>query len=153
MNETLSQLGELLLSSIPTIFFLLIVWFAYRVIVHKRLEQILAERHRLTEGAIQQAQAEIASAEARTAEYEQRVREARTQIYKTQEGRRQQLTERRNAALAQARHHAEEMIELARKALEQEKAEAQLMLQQQADGLANQIVESILKPVAAVGGR
>jgi F-type H+-transporting ATPase subunit b len=153
MNETLSQLGELLLSSIPTIIFLLILWSAYRMIVHKRLEQILAERHRLTEGAIQQAQSEIASAEARTAEYERRVREARTQIYKAQEARRQQTMESRNAALTQARKQAEETIQSARKALEQDKAAAQIMLQQQADSLANQIIDSILKPVAAMGGR
>ncbi|HEV2961814.1 MAG TPA: ATP synthase F0 subunit B [Candidatus Angelobacter sp.] len=153
MNETLTQLGELLLASIPTIIFLLIVWGAYRMIVHKRLEQVLAERYQLTEGAIQQAQAEIKSAEARTAEYELRVREARTQIYKIQEARRQQIMESRNAALTQARQQAEEMIQSARMALEQDKMAAQLGLQQQADTLANQIIESILKPVAAMGGR
>jgi F-type H+-transporting ATPase subunit b len=153
MNETLTQLGELLLSSIPTIVFLLILWSAYRMIVHQRLEQILAERHRLTGGAIQQAQSEIASAEARTAEYERRVREARTQIYKAQEARRQQIMESRNAALTEARKQAEETIQSARKALEQDKASAQIMLQQQADSLANQIIDSILKPVAAMGGR
>jgi F-type H+-transporting ATPase subunit b len=153
MNETLTQLGELLLASIPTIIFLLIVWGAYRMIVHKRLEQVLAERYQLTEGAIQQAQAEIKSAEARTAEYELRVREARTQIYKIQEARRQQIMESRNAALTQARQQAEEMIQSARMALEQDKMAAQIGLQQQADTLANQIIESILKPVAAMGGR
>ena len=153
MNETLTQLGELLLASVPTIIFLLIVWGAYRMIVHKRLEQVLAERYQLTEGAIQQAQAEIKSAEARTAEYELRVREARTQIYKIQEARRQQIMESRNAALTQARQQAEEMIQSARMALEQDKMAAQLGLQQQADTLANQIIESILKPVAAMGGR
>jgi F-type H+-transporting ATPase subunit b len=153
MNETLSQLGELLLSSIPTVIFLLIVWVAYRMIVHKQLEQVLAERHRLTEGAIQQAQAEIASAEARTAEYEQRVRQARTQIYKAQEARRQQIMERRNAALTQARQQAEEMIQSARNDLNGDMAAARVMLPQYADALANQIIESILKPVAAMGGR
>jgi F-type H+-transporting ATPase subunit b len=153
MNETLSQLGELLLSSIPTIFFLLIVWFAYRMIVHKRLEQVLAERHRLTEGAVQQAQAEIASAEARTAEYEQRLREARTQIYKAQEARRRQAMERRNAVLTQARQQAEEMIQSARNDLNGDMAAARVMLSQHADALANEIVESILRPVAAMGGR
>jgi F-type H+-transporting ATPase subunit b len=153
MDQTLRQLGELLLASIPTIIFLLIVWGAYRTIVHQRLEQILAERHRLTEGAIQQAQSEIASAEARTAEYERRVREARTQIYKAQEARRQQIMEKRNSALTQARKQAEETGQSARKVLEQDKAAAQVMLQQQADSLANQIIDSILKPVAAMGGR
>ncbi len=153
MDQTLRQLGELLLSSIPTIIFLLIVWGAYRTVVHERLEQVLAERHRLTEGAIQQAQSEIASAEARTAEYERRVREARTQIYKAQEARRQRMMEERNAALTQARKQAEETIQSARKALEQDTANARNMLQQQADSLANQIIDSILKPIAAVGGR
>lgn len=153
MNQTLTKLGELLLSSIPTIFFLLIVWFAYRMIVHKRLEQILAERHRLTEGAVEQAQAEIASAEARTAEYEKRLREARTQIYKAQETRRQQAMERRNAALAQARQQAEEMIQAARNDLNGDMAAARVTLPQHADALANEIVDSILKPVAAMGGR
>jgi F-type H+-transporting ATPase subunit b len=151
--ETLRQLGELLLSSIPTIIFLLIVWGAYRTIVHQRLAQVLAERHRLTEGAIQQAQSEIALAEARIAEYERRVREARTEIYKAQDARRQQIMEKRNAALAQARKQAEETVRAARKALEQDQAAAQNMLQQQADSLANMIIDSILKPVAAVGGR
>jgi F0F1-type ATP synthase membrane subunit b/b' len=61
--------------------------------------------------------------------------------------------ESRNAALTQARQQAEEMIQSARMALEQDKMAAQLGLQQQADTLANQIIESILKPVAAMGGR
>ena|ERR1700694_862409 len=151
--EILTQLGELLLASIPTIIFLVIVWVAYRMILHKRMEQILAQRHSLTEGAIQQAQAEIASAEARTAEYEQRVREARAQIYKAQELRRQQILESRSMALLEARKQAGERIKAARAALEQDKAAAQTMLQQQADSLASEIIDSILRPVAAVGGR
>jgi F-type H+-transporting ATPase subunit b len=153
MDATLRQLGELLLTSIPTIFFLMIIWGAYRTIVHKRLEEVLAERHKLTEGAIQQAQMEIATAEAQTAEYEQRVREARALIYKAQEARRQQVMERRSAALAQARKQADEMIKSARAALEQDTAAARAMLQQQANSLASQIIDSILKPAAAMGGR
>ncbi|HXB23036.1 MAG TPA: hypothetical protein VNV88_16725 [Candidatus Solibacter sp.] len=151
--EILRQLGELLLASVPTIIFLLIVWVSYRMILHKRMEQLLAERYSLTEGAIQRAQAEIASAEARTAEYEQRVREARAQIYKAQEARRQQIMESRSAALIAARKQAGEMIKTARVALERDKSAAQAMLQQQADSLANEIIDSILRPVAAVGGR
>jgi len=55
MEDILREIGELLLSSIPTIIALLIVWTAYRLIVHTRLQQVLAERHTLTEGAIEQA--------------------------------------------------------------------------------------------------
>ena len=153
MDTTLRQLGELLLSSIPTIIFLLIVWAGYRLIVHKKLEQVLAERHSRTEGAIQKAQQEIAAAEARTSEYEERLREARSAVYKTQEARRQHIMEKHDAALAQARVQAGEMIRHSRAALEKDIAAAKLMLQQQADSLAKEIIDSILKPAVAAGGR
>lgn len=153
MEETLRQLGELLVSSVPTIISLLVVWGAYQLIVYRRLQQVLKQRHAMTEGAVQQAQAEIASAEVRTAEYEQKVREARAHIYKTQESNRRQVLEQRNAALAQARKQAEEMVKSARAATAQDLASAKAGLPKQAEALADQIIESILKPAAAAGGR
>jgi F-type H+-transporting ATPase subunit b len=153
MDDTLRQIGELLLASIPTIIALLIVWSAYRLIVHTRLQQVLAERHTRTEGAIEQARAQIAAAETRTAEYEQRVREARAQIYKYLEARRQQILDERNAALVQARKQAEQKIAEARAALEKDVVAAKATLDQQAAMLADQIIATILKPAMAVGGR
>jgi F-type H+-transporting ATPase subunit b len=153
MDAILKQLGELLLSSIPTVFLLLIVWAAYRTLVQRKLDQVLAERHARTEGAVEQARAEIASAEARTAEYEQRLREARAQIYKTQEAARQQLMERRNAALAQARQQSDELVKQSRATLAAEVAVARASLTQQAEAMAAEIIESVLKPAAAMGGR
>src|ERR1043166_874299 len=108
MDTVLRQIGELLVNSIPTIISVLIVWTAYRFIVHGKLRQVLEQRHALTEGAIQRAQQEIADAEARTAEYEQKVREARAQIYQQQQTNRQRILEQRNAALAEARRSAGE---------------------------------------------
>jgi len=93
--EIFRQVGELLLFSVPTIICLLVVWWAYRVLVHNKLQQVLAERHARTEGAIQQAKAAIASAEQRTAEYEQKLREARAQIYAVQESYRNRAMQRR----------------------------------------------------------
>jgi F-type H+-transporting ATPase subunit b len=153
MGETLNQLGELLLTSIPAIICLLIVWVGYRWIVYGPLQQVLAERQARTEGAVKQAQEQIASAEARTAEYERRVREARAQIYQAQEVRRRRTMEEREAALAEARQHADTMVKQARAAVAKDVAEAKAALGQQAEGLANQIIESVLKPAAAMGGR
>ena len=153
MDDTLRQIGELLLASIPTIIALLVVWSAYRLIVHTRLQQVLAERHTRTEGAIEQARAQIAAAEARTAEYEQRVREARATIYKYLEARRQQIMDERNAALVQARKQTEQMIAEARVVLEKDVVAAKATLDQQAAMLADQIIATILKPAMAVGGR
>lgn len=153
MGETLNQLGGLLLSSIPAILSLLIVWVGYRWIVYGRLQQVLAERQARTEGAVQQAQEQIASAEARTAEYERKVREARAQIYQGQEARRRRTMEEREAALAEARQQADATVKQARAALEKDTLAAEAALELQADGLANQIIESVLKPAAALGGR
>ncbi len=152
MGDTLRQLGELLLSSIPAIFGLLIVWAAYRSIVYTRLQQVLAERQALTEGAMQQAREEIAEAEERTAEYERRVREARAQIFLAQEAHSRRTMEERSNALAEARHKAGAMTKSARAALEQEGLSAKAALQQQADSLANEIIEIVLKPALALGG-
>lgn len=153
MTDTLRQIGELLLSSIPAIISLLIVWTAYRVLVYTPLQKVLGERQARTEGAIRQAQEEISVAEQRTAEYEGRVREARSQIYLKLEARNRRLMQEREAALAEARRHAEDMIKSARSVLEKEVSDAKDALHQQADALASQIIESVLKPAVAVGGR
>ncbi len=153
MGEILRQLGGLLLSSIPAIFGLLIVWAAYRLIVYTRLQQVLAERQALTSGAMEQARSEIATAEERTAEYERRVREARTQIFVAQEAHSRRTMEERSNALAEARQKADAMIKSARAALEQEVLSAKAGLQQQADTLANEIIDIVLKPTLAVRGR
>ena len=153
MDTVLRQIGELLVNSIPTIISVLIVWTAYRFIVHGKLRQVLEQRHALTEGAIERAQQEIAVAEKRTAEYEQRVREARSQIYKTQQASRQRVMDERNAALAESRQRAGEMVKKARAVLEAETTDAKGVLVQQASVLADQVIARILKPAAAAGGR
>src|SRR5262249_15911281 len=153
MGETLNQLGELLLSSIPAIISLLIVWAGYRWIVYRPLQQVLGERQARTEGAVKQAQEQIASAQARTPEYQSKVREARAHIYQAQEARRRRTMEQREAALAEARRQADATVNSSRADLEKDTLAAKAALEQQADGLANQIIESVLKPAVAAGGR
>ena len=63
MDETLRQLGGLLLGSIPTIIFFVLLYAIYTVLVHKPLVRVLAERRSKTEGAIEQARKAIALAE------------------------------------------------------------------------------------------
>jgi F-type H+-transporting ATPase subunit b len=153
MDAILRQIGELLVNSIPTIISVLILWTAYRFLVHGKLHQVLAQRHALTEGAMERAQEEIATAEKRTSEYEQRVREARSQIYKAQQANRQRVMDERNAALAEARKNAGETVKKARAVLETDTVGAKATLEQQANALADQIIATILKPATAAGGR
>jgi len=153
MDAILRQIGELLINSIPTIISVLILWTAYTFLVHGKLRQVLAERHALTEGAIERAQQEIATAEQRTAEYERSVREARSQIYKGQQANRQQVMDELNAALAESRQNALEMVKKARAALGKDMVGAKLALEQQAIVLADEVIATVLKPATAAGGR
>ena len=151
MDETLRQLGGLLLGSIPTIILLLVLYAAYTVIVHKPLSKVLAERRAKTQGAIEKARADVAAAEARTAEYEQRLREARMAVFRTQETRRQAATQARAAAVAKARAQAQEQVKQAREAIEQDKIGAQESLQAESARLASEIIRQVLRPVATPG--
>jgi F-type H+-transporting ATPase subunit b len=146
------QLGELLLRSIPTIILLLITVGLYRLLVYAPLSRILAERYRRTEGAMKQAQEDIAAAEARTAEYERRLREARAAIFKAQEQRRELAVQARYAAAGEARAASDQRIAAERKELEAQKAEAQRGLQSQAEQLATEIIRAVLQPAGAARG-
>ena len=147
MDETLRQLGGLLLGSIPTVVMLLLLYAIYSVVVHRPLARVLAERRAKTEGAIEKARADVAAAEARTAEYEQHLREARLALFKSQEARRQQALQARADAVVRARARAQEQVMQARAALEQDKVSAQETLQAESVRLAALIVRSVLRPV------
>src|SRR5262249_13542950 len=142
--------GGLLLGAIPTVIFLLLTFALYTMIVHKPLVRVLAERRAKTEGAIEKARADVAAAEARTAEYEQRLREARMTVFKAQEARRQQANQTRAAAVNQARAKAQQQIEQARAAIEKEKSEAQAGLTDEAGKLATEMIRTVL---STAGGR
>ena len=154
MDEILGQLGGLLLGSVPTIIFVVLLYGIYTAVVHKPLVKVLAERRSLTEGAIEKARADIAQAEARTAEYEQRLREARMTVFKSQEARRQQALQTRAAAVAEARSRAQVQVEKARAAIEQDKLAAQTGLEAESGKLATAIIRTVLQPAtqAPAGG-
>jgi len=146
MDEILGQLGGLLLGSVPTIIFIVLLFGIYTAVVHKPMVKVLAERHSRTEGAIEKARADIAQAEARTAEYEQRLREARMTVFKSQEARRQLGLQARAAAVAEARAGAQGQVEKARAAIEQDKVAAQTGLQAESGKLAAAIIRTVLQP-------
>jgi F-type H+-transporting ATPase subunit b len=149
MDETFRQISELLLGSIPTIIFFLLLYGLYTVLVHKPLARVLAERRARTQGAVEKARADIALAERRTAEYEQKLRDARIAILKAQEARRTLASKAREAALAQARTRSQAQVQQARAAIEQDKQAAQTTLETEAGRLATEIIRIVLEPAMA----
>ena len=146
MDEILGQLGGLLLGSVPTIIFIVLLFGIYTAVVHKPLVRVLAERHSRTEGAIEKARADIAQAEARTAEYEQRLREARMTVFKSQEARRQLALAGAGRRGGRSAHRGAGQVEKARAAIEQDQVAAQAGLQAESGKLAAAIIRTVLQP-------
>jgi F-type H+-transporting ATPase subunit b len=150
MDQTLHQLGELLLGAVPTVILLALLYALYSAIVHKPLKRVLAERRSKTEGAVEKSRADIAAAEARMSEYEQRLREARATVFRTQEARRQAALESGSAAVNGTRSKAQAQVQAARKDIDGDRVAAEAGLQKEASALAAEIVRRVLLP-ARVG--
>jgi F-type H+-transporting ATPase subunit b len=128
---------------------LVLLYGIYTGVVHKPLAKVLAERRAKTEGAIEKARADVSAAEAKTNEYEQRLRDARLALFRHQESRRQAALQARLAAVATARARAQEQVKHAREAIEQDKISAQENLQAESARLASEIIQRVLRPVTA----
>ncbi len=149
MEETIRQVAGLLLGAIPTAVLLLSLYVIYHNVLHKPLLRVLAQRHALTEGAVEQAKADIAAAAAKTADYEERLREAKLVVFKQQEARRQTAQQARADAIAQARVQADTQVKAARKQLDKDVADAKSSLQGDAQRIAAEIVRTVLRPSAS----
>jgi len=149
MDQTLRQLGELLLGAVPTVILLALLYALYTTIVHKPLRRVLEERRSKTEGAVEKSRADIAAAEARTSEYEQRLREARATVFRAQEARRKAAMDARAAALSQARAKAEAQVQAAKADIQKDRDAARDGLQAQVQTLAAEIMRRVLEPAGA----
>src|SRR5205085_8989208 len=155
-NELLQALEKFFVDAIPTVIFFLLLYAAYRVLVHNPLKKVLSERYDRTQGAMAKAQADITKANTKANEYEIKLREARLAIFKAQEARRQKLMEVRDAALAEARSRSQTLAKQAKADLEKDQATARARLQQDAETLAAEVMRMVMRPLAAApagGGR
>ncbi|MGC2022400.1 MAG: hypothetical protein WA654_15160, partial [Candidatus Sulfotelmatobacter sp.] len=113
------------------------------------LRHVLEERRSKTEGAIEKSRADIAAAEARTSEYEQRLREARATVFRAQEARRKAALDARTAALNEARDKAQAQVQAAKADIQKDRDAAQSGLQKDVQALAAEIMRRVLEPAAA----
>ncbi len=152
MEVLLQQVGALMVGAIPTAALFLVLVVAYEFLVHKPLTAVLARRRALTLGAMEEAQNAIANAEARAAEYAEKLRQARGEAFKVREQRLKQWIAERDAALETARKSAGQKVEQARAAVETEAQTARQAIQASATELARMAVRAVL-PAAAGGSR
>jgi F-type H+-transporting ATPase subunit b len=152
MQDILQQLEQLMLSAVPTALLFIVLVLAYQFLIQGPLTATLTKRRALTEGAMEDARKAVAEAEAKTAEYAERLRQARAEAYKLREQRFQQWTAERDTALDAARKSASDRVRLAKVEFDVEAASARTTIQAAAADLAGLAVRAVL-PLAAGGSR
>jgi F-type H+-transporting ATPase subunit b len=152
MQLIVQQLEAMFLGAIPTTLLFIVLVVAYSVLVQGPLTAVLKKRRALTEGAMEDAQKAIAKAEARTAEYGDKLRQARAEVYKVREQRVKQWNTERDAVLDGARKAAALKLSQAKSELDVEAASAKQTILGSAGELAGQVVRAVM-PAAAGGGR
>lgn len=157
MDLILHQLGDLLLGSVPTVILFLLVLIFYKTLVYTPLLKVLAERRARTLGTVENAAAAIQSADAKSQEYEARLRAARLEIGRQREQRLQHWNRERENILTDARHASDETVKTAKTNMDREVETAKAGIEANADSLANDVLRVVLPPatpkVAAESGR
>lgn len=146
MEKLLHDLGGIVLNGLPTAIIILILTIFVRQFYLKPLEAVLAERHRLTEGARQAAEQSLHSADAKIAEYQSALEKARGEIYAEQAEFLRTLHAEQAARAQDAKALSDSALAAARLSLAQETAEARGNLAAQSDQLASEIADSMLAP-------
>lgn len=152
MQDIIQQLATLFLRAIPTALLFIALVICYEFLIQKPLTATLARRRALTEGAMEDARKAIAQAETKTAEYSDRLRQARGEAFKVREQRVRQWNAERDAALHAARNSAGDKVRQAKASLDAEVESARATIQASVSDLAGQAVRAVL-PAVAGGSR
>lgn len=144
MEETLRQLGGILLKAVPTFILVVLLHLYLKFIFFKPLGKVLKERYDATEGARKLADESLARASQKAADYEAALRAARAESYKELEQLRRQLQDDRAASVKEGRAKAESAVAQAKATLAAEVELLKRDLQAEAGALADRIATKIL---------
>ncbi|MEP7364175.1 MAG: ATP synthase F0 subunit B [Acidobacteriota bacterium] len=145
MEQMLAQVWPLLWQAAPTFVLLILLHFYLKYMLFKPIQKAMDERKAATEGVREQSTQARLAAEKKAAEYEEALRQARTEVYKEQEQLRAELRKEQTDALASMRSQTEALLVDARKRIEAERATAQASLQSESDSIAESITAAALK--------
>jgi F-type H+-transporting ATPase subunit b len=145
MQQIAQQLGELFLQAVPTVIIVFLFYLILRSLFFGPLLRVMAERDARTRGAQKAAEAAQAAAAEKTKEYQDALREARTQVYAEQDAARRKLLEERNAQVKDARARAADEVRLAKQRIAGEFAAARRDVEAASSQLAAEIARRMLE--------
>jgi F-type H+-transporting ATPase subunit b len=149
MDETLHALAGLLIKSIPTIIFFILLTFYLKYVFFRPMARMLDERKKATEGVRELARRAFEAADKKTSEFEHALRIARAELHQEHEASRQKWAQEQAQAIAKARAEADRQIQDAKRQISEEVARAEAELDARIDQLSEQMVNSLLRRRAA----
>lgn len=149
MDATLHALGRILLDGVPTALIVLFLVGYLRFVFFGPLSRIYKQRYDETEGARKAAAESIRQAELRIAEYEEKLRAARGEIYAGQDRALREVEREQADRLATARREADAHVARAAAELKTESEQARQTLETRSSELAAEIVDRVLEGRAA----
>ena len=144
MQQTFQSLAEILLKAIPTAVLLLALLFYFRAMLFGPLEKVLKQRDQLTAGTRHAAMKSLKLAEEKVAEYDAKMRDAHSEVYRQQEEIRRGWLADQTSQVALARDTSAAAVKAAKEQVAKEMVEARATLSESASALADQVVSSVL---------
>jgi F-type H+-transporting ATPase subunit b len=124
--------------------FFILVWIALKLLIFDPYLNIVEEREEQIEGARDRAASMEARAEEALERYDERMKVARAEASERREELREAGEVERNSLLSDARESARAHVEQHREKLDQEIAEAEKVIDKQANELSKAIVDRVL---------
>ncbi|HUQ91354.1 MAG TPA: ATP synthase F0 subunit B [Bryobacteraceae bacterium] len=149
MDETLNALGGILLNAIPTFLLIIFLHFYLKAVFFKPMEKVLHEREEATAGALRRAQQSLAAAEEKAKQYEEAMRQARSEVYKEQELTRKQWQAEQSEQIAATAETTKAMVADAKQQIAAETETARQALEAESRWLADKIADMVLQGRAA----
>jgi F-type H+-transporting ATPase subunit b len=144
MEQTLQALGGLMVKAIPTMLFLIFLYYYFKLMLFGPLEKVLKQREELTDGARKAAESSLASAERKQQDYEEKFNQARAEVYRSQEETRRKWLDDQATAVAAARTQAEQQVRTAKEQITSETGVAREGLASTSGALADDIASVML---------
>ena len=149
MEKTLHDLGQIVLNGLPTFFLVLILAIFVKFLLIKPLENVLAERRKLIEGARESARESLNAADTKIAEYQQALSRARADIYREQAEFLKKLQEEQAELIRSVRLETDQRVAEIKLSIAKDADQAREGLEAQSEALADEIANSILRRSAA----
>ena len=132
-------------TTLITVLYVIILYIFLSRLFFGPIHRILEQRHELIEGRLDDARKRLVLVEARTSEYEQALRTARTEAYRRQEAERETALARKAKLVSEAKKQADRTVEEGRVGLVAQRETILMKLDAEVDTLAKQLTTSILR--------